>query len=334
MGIRYLAAAAGLAAAATATADPAGSPDAVREAMAWSEPAVLAPSSLVLDAEVLPGRLVVVGERGHILFSEDGGEHWTQAEVPTRSLLTAVAGVGASTLWAVGHDAVILHSPDGGSTWERRHWAPDWEQPLFDVWFRDEQFGLAVGAYGLLLETRDGGAVWTRRILDEDEPHVYFLAPAGGGRLYAAGEFGTVFRSDDDGESWERCDVPYGGTFFGALALRDGAVLAFGLRGTVYRSPDGGETWTAIETGVEAGLFHGLETRDGRVVLVGQGGRLLQSFDGGASFHAGSIGNRDAISSIAQCGDDRFLLVGEGGIRFLDGLPRPRAAPPAAGAAP
>lgn len=35
-------------------------------------------------------RLVAVGDRGHILYSDDQGNTWTQAKVPTRQLLTAV----------------------------------------------------------------------------------------------------------------------------------------------------------------------------------------------------------------------------------------------------
>ena len=52
--------------------------------------APLAIESLLLDGAVAGSRLVVVGERGHILVSTDDGASWRQADVPTRVLLTAV----------------------------------------------------------------------------------------------------------------------------------------------------------------------------------------------------------------------------------------------------
>ena len=102
-------------------------------------------------------RLVVVGDRGHILFSDDQGSTWTQARVPTRQLLTAVFFLDDKRGWAVGHDAQILTSSDGGATWSKQFEDLAREAPLLDVTFLDARHGFAVGAYGALLETTDGG---------------------------------------------------------------------------------------------------------------------------------------------------------------------------------
>ena len=103
----------------------------------------LAPQSLLLDGASAGARLVVVGERGHVLVSADGGASWQQARVPVRSLLTAVHMHDARIGWAVGHDAVILRTGDGGMTWRVAHYAPKEERPLLDVWFRDERSRLS-----------------------------------------------------------------------------------------------------------------------------------------------------------------------------------------------
>ena len=139
--------------------------------------APLAVESLLLDGAVAGSRLVVVGERGHILVSTDDGASWTQAEVPTRVLLTAVHMHDEHTGWAVGHDAVILRTGDGGETWTLVHQAPEEELPLLDVWFRDERTGFAVGAYGYFLATEDGGETWTPRTISEDDFHLNALVP-------------------------------------------------------------------------------------------------------------------------------------------------------------
>ncbi|PXB92566.1 hypothetical protein C0044_23115, partial [Pseudomonas aeruginosa] len=138
-----------------------------------------AASSLLLSVAHAGKRLVAVGDRGHILLSDDDGKTWTQAKVPTRQLLTSVFFVNERKGWAVGHDAQILVSDDAGSTWARQFEDLGREAPLLDIWFADEQHGLAVGAYGALLETRDGGQHWedvSERLDNEDQFHLNAIA--------------------------------------------------------------------------------------------------------------------------------------------------------------
>ena len=123
----------------------------------------LAAETLLLDGATAGSRLIVVGQRGHALYSTDGGANWRQSEVPVQTLLTAVHMHDERLGWAAGHDAVVLRTDDGGATWRLLHHAPDWQVPLLDIWFSDPDNGLAVGAFGLFLVTRDGGESWTCR---------------------------------------------------------------------------------------------------------------------------------------------------------------------------
>ena len=118
-----------------------------------------AATSLLLDIERLPDseRLVAVGDRGHILFSDDSGQNWQQARVPSIQMLTAVAFPTQKTGYAVGHDNLILKTEDAGENWKQVYRDIEVEAPLLDVWFHNEQRGMAVGAYGAILKTIDGG---------------------------------------------------------------------------------------------------------------------------------------------------------------------------------
>ena len=112
--------------------------------------APLASKSLMLDIiKINDKQLVAVGERGHILLSNDAIT-WRQANVPVRTTLTAVYFVDESHGWAVGHDATILFSQDGGENWVIQQFLPEKEKPLLDVTFKDSQQGIAIGAYGQL----------------------------------------------------------------------------------------------------------------------------------------------------------------------------------------
>ena len=280
--------------------------------------APLALESLLLDGTAAGSRLVVVGERGHVLVSTDDGASWKQARVPTRAMLTAVHMHDERTGWAVGHDAVILRTDDGGESWEMVHQAPEEERPLLDVWFRDERSGFAVGAYGYFLATDDGGKSWTSRMISEDDFHMNALVAASGNRrLYIAAEAGVAYRSDDGGATWRELPSPYAGSWFGALAIDEEKVLLTGLRGHLFRSEDGGESWTQVATDSNATLTGAVRLPSGAVLVTGLEGVLLTSEDEGRSVSFARLPSREGISAALPLADGGVLLVGEFGVRRL-----------------
>jgi photosystem II stability/assembly factor-like uncharacterized protein len=286
----------------------------------WSDRMPLSDRSLLLDVTVIGSRVIAVGERGHVLVSEDGGSKWTQARVPTRSMLTAVTTVDEQHSWVVGHDAVILASSNGGRDWVLQHLAPELDLPLLDVWFANASHGIAVGAYGLLLETHDGGRSWARRTISQQEPHLYAITEGRDGTLYIAGESGSLYRSRDSGRSWTALTSPYSGSFFGAIALSNGGLLVFGLRGNLYRSEDQGQTWRRLETGTTASLMGGTERTDRTVVMVGLSGTVLVSRDGGHEFVLSNRRDGLGLANVAELSGGRLVTAGEAGIGQIDKL--------------
>ncbi|MFV3076323.1 WD40/YVTN/BNR-like repeat-containing protein [Niveispirillum fermenti] len=280
-------------------------------------PAVMAPlavHSLILGAARAGDRLVAVGERGHILLSDDNGASWRQVAVPANAALTGVAFADDRQGWAVGHDAVILHTADAGETWQVQYAEPELEQPLMDVLFSaDGRHGIAVGAYGLYLETADGGATWESRMISDSDFHFNaIVAPTPESRLIA-GEAGTTLVSTDAGATWTPLAAPYDGSFFDALALGPQSFLVYGLQGNILRTDDAGQTWTAIDSGTTAGLMGGAVLADGSVVLVGAQGTVLTSKDGGRTFSGIQRPDRVGLADVIQAAGGQVILLGEAG---------------------
>ncbi len=288
------------------------------EPVEHSRLAPLASRSLLLDGTLVEGLAVAVGERGHVLLSEDQGRTWRQVVVPSTATLTGVHFHDRRLGWAVGHDATILRTQDGGESWERVYYDPEEESPLLDVWFRDADHGLAAGAYGLFLATTDGGTTWERRtVVEYDDFHLHHIASDGSGRLYIAAEAGTIYRSDDVGLTWTSLPSPYEGSFFGTLPLGGDTVLLFGLRGHLFRSEDAGESWQQIDSGTVAMLTCGLLAKDGTVIIAGQEGTLLFSSDGGLGFTLRPRPNRQALAKVVETDDGALILIGEFGVTRL-----------------
>ncbi len=281
-----------------------------------TEPSHLAVHSLLLDGAQYQNKMIVVGQRGHVLYSDDWGHNWVQANVPTRAMLTGIFFLDATHAWAVGHDATIIKSRDGGQSWQLSYRAPEEETPLLDVWFKDQNNGYAVGAYGLFMETRDGGDSWQKRwISEEDDFHLNHIASAADGTLYIAAESGVVYRSDDGGDNWISLSTPYHGSFFGSLPLASDQLFIFGLRGHLFSSDDKGNSWNNIATNTTAMLTSGLKTKDDRCIIAGLSGVLLidQGCDGEA-LQLIQRPDRNGISALLTSDSGELVLIGEAGI--------------------
>jgi len=298
----------------------------------------LADKSLLLDGQVIGDRIVVVGERGHVLVSEDDGRSWVQQPVPTRVTLTSVFFTDPANGWAAGHDSMILRTSDGGRHWHEVYSDPEDERPILDLWFKDALHGYAIGAYGLFLKTDDAGKSWqdvdfnpATLILDNmnnDDPwskedvwvdfHLNQISATENGRILIAAEAGNIYRSDDGGRSWLSLPSPYEGSFYGSLALGRGKVLLFGLRGHLFISENTGTSWAPVISNTQATLNDGIRLRDGRIVLVGLAGTLLTSEDQGQSFERHAQADRAGIARVLQTNDGALLLIGEMGVKRLE----------------
>lgn len=278
--------------------------------------APLANRSLLLDVQSVEDVLIAVGERGHILISEDSGSSWNQVQVPTRATLTGVYFIDRQNGWVVGHDQIILRTRDGGKNWELVYENAESESPLLDVYFLDAEHGYAIGAYGQFLETFDAGSSWKGRWISEDDFHLNKIT-AIGSQLYIAAEAGFVYRSDDGGKNWIGLSPDYEGSFFGILPLGNSSLLLFGLRGNLFRSDNAGEDWVKISTVTEASLTDGIRLNDGSLVISGLAGAFLISRDNGHNFSLYQDPDRKGVSSLLQTPDGDIVAVGDFGVTKL-----------------
>ncbi len=297
----------------------------------------LAPSAALLTAARAGRRLLLAGERGIVLWSDDQGQQWTQASVPVQLSLTALGFVNEREGWAAGHFGALLRTQDAGQTWtlvmdggraaqllsqaaaddaQRRMAQRQIEQgadkPFFDLALAEGRL-LAVGAYGLALQGRaDGSEGFTAlgaRLNNPRQLHLYAVRAAGS-RVYIAGEQGLLLRSVDGGASFEPLPSPYKGSFFGLLLLGDSTVLAYGLRGNIWRSPDHGQSWQQVANPLPVSLGAGIALSDGSVVLLAQNGDLLVSRNQGQSFERRPAAQPFPAATLVAAADERQLVLG------------------------
>lgn len=294
-----------------------------QEPVSDQQPAATGPrvsKALLLDATRAGERIVAVGERGIVLYSDNEGASWSQGAVPVDETLTSVNFADAKHGWATGHDAIILATEDGGANWVLQHIDPSLDVPLLDVYFESPTSGFAVGGRGNLFRTTDGGKTWTNQVVltrDEFDSHLFQIGRATSGSYFMASEQGVLYRSDDGGANWTQLDSPYRGSFFGLITIPSGRVIAFAMLGHVAVSDDNGNTWRMVETGTDKSFMSATLSTAGAVVLAGLDGAIVVSRDNGDSFELKSQPDRRKIARLLQKRDGSWLAFGEGGARSI-----------------
>ncbi len=272
----------------------------------YSDIQPLARQSLLLDiVNINNSRLVAVGERGHILTSNDG-QGWVQRPVNTRSTLTKVYFFNQQLGWAVGHDSVIVHTQDGGDTWAVQQFLPNKQRPLFDIHFFSPTHGLAIGAYGTSFRTEDGGKSWHEEfhleLLTEDDqlyledikaedeefyqqeiasilPHFNRLLKTDDA-LYMVGEIGLIAKSVDQGRTFTLLDEIYAGSFFDVFQASNNVLYVAGLRGNLFYRANSTSHWQKVDTHTTALLNDIIETPNHKLIVIANAGNILISDDG------------------------------------------------------
>ena len=289
-----------------------------------SPPSDRAQQGLLLDINHSSGRIFVAGERGHILYSDDQGVNWHQANVPVRVTLTAIEFSTDSDGWAVGHDGVILVTHDAGLSWQKQFDGYQANQLIESELTRlllltDDQSDKENTVYqandlNYLLEDAkifsEEGA--SRPFLD-----VLFLSEQSG---FAVGAYGMIFRTEDGGHNWSSwvAHLPNPENYhLNTIVKGKDAVYIAGESGAIFRSLDDGFAWSRLESPYD-GPFFGLLVyyNSGHEYLIAYGlrGNAFLSQNQGSSWSRLETGTDGAVLGAATFQESELLLftsVGE-----------------------
>lgn len=296
--------------------------------------------SLLLGLSSAGARVLVAGEYGHILYSDDRGESWRQARVPTTQMLTAIYFVDAKKGWAVGHDGLVLVSGDGGVNWRVQRDGLAAQQQA-NLEFR-EQAHTEVARLESLLGDPNGPSEEEREelelqledarfdledadlALEEDvftSPlmDVWFLDDRRG---WAVGAFGVFLETRNGGQTWSsvahRIDNPDEFHLNAITGDRRGRVFIAGEGGIMFRSLDSGDTWETLEPFYEGSWFGTVHSAGSDSLLVfGLRGNLYRSGDFGETWEPVDGDNNVSLAGGTAGADGRVVLVGAVGTLLI-----------------
>lgn len=239
-------------------------------------------------------KIWLVGARGSVYHSPDGGKSWSPQLSGTKDLLTSVDFINEKQGWISGIYGTILKTEDGGQTWVRQNTGT--ENHLFQTFFLNEKDGWAVGFMGTIIHTPDGGETWEkqRENVDANFNGVHFVDTEYG---WVVGEFGTVLHTRDGGITWKQQkpytlfkneDDPWADVILALYGVkfidrRRGWVV--GMEGVLLKTEDGGESWQDLGKITEY-AYYSVEIFGQRAWAVGKAGNYILSRDGGKTFQS------------------------------------------------
>ncbi|MEA2273652.1 MAG: hypothetical protein QOI98_2360, partial [Solirubrobacteraceae bacterium] len=219
---------------------------------------------------------------------------WTASDVRCSSSIAAVFFPSSTIGYLMLDNGNILRTSDGGQTWSRRTAVPQTRatkpsspaQPS-DLYFIDEDTGIAAIGAGVVFRTKDGGNTWT---LVANPPRairgVWFADPSNG---FAVGDEGRVIKTVNGGETWDGLPLPPTKDDLLSIRCADASTCLVTTRGghELLRTTDGGATFTSISPATKK-LGAAVYASQDRAVAVGESGTTVLSNDAGDTF--GPIG--------------------------------------------
>jgi photosystem II stability/assembly factor-like uncharacterized protein len=180
-------------------------------------------------AQLKSGAIVVAGQRGIAMRSEDGTA-WQAVETGVQvDLYGSYADERSGALFLLGQQGTLLRSGDTGKTW-RVVTSGTTNALRRMVRHPDRDALIAFGEQGTVVRSVDGGERWQTIATDTDaELRKALVAP--GGELLLVGQRGVMLRSIDAGQSWTRVATHTRRNFRSAvLDPRNGEVIVVGER--------------------------------------------------------------------------------------------------------
>ena len=117
----------------------------------------------------------IVGEKGIMLSTSDGGKQWSLLGSGTDTSLYSVYFKDQSEGLAVGAEGAFLQTQDGGITWKQIDLPAEVDKiSLFKLVMRGSE-GIIVGDRGIVLRSKDGGKTWDKVDLSMHPPLPWFL---------------------------------------------------------------------------------------------------------------------------------------------------------------
>ncbi|MCX7737215.1 MAG: YCF48-related protein [Candidatus Kapabacteria bacterium] len=194
----------------------------------------------------------VVGEKGRILRTRDGGNNWSDVDVISTNTLKTVYFLDGRKGFLAGENGLIMSTENGGITWKNLNSGVT--DKINNIKFTNFNSGFAVCDNGTILKTTDSGNNWFKLNSGTNENLfcAYFLND---NIVFASGNNGVLLKTVDGGNNWQRIDLQRTDSLNSIYFTDSKTGYICGQNGLILKTTDGGDNWQALDTQTNLGLY-------------------------------------------------------------------------------
>ncbi len=266
----------------------------------------------------------IVGSRGTILATQDGGDSWQKLSSGTDDTLRDVYFFDEQyglilcerNRYQLGGSApsYLIKTTDGGAHWSPMEIGGAGSPMLVNFFFGKDQRGWAVGEGGAVFSMEDSANAWRKHT----SPTVFAMMDGAfsndlNGCLVGGG--GTILFTEDGGQLWNistvfgKSETKLNSVFF--TDARNGWTV--GSQGKIFATTNGGKSWRPQPTTVTADLFDVNFTSANEGWAVGANGTLLRTQSAGRVWSSVGSSVTHKLERVFFVNPNKGWVVGFGG---------------------
>ena len=230
--------------------------------------------------------LVIVGDDGKIIRTDNGAKSWRWQECYRRANLKKLHFLNEQIGYVVGDSGLVLHTNDSGEHWSEQYLSAS---SLNGVYTLSATAAIAVGNKGSIFQTQNAGKAWIKVYYDTsfNLTDVQFVNQDFG---TAVGSNGTILRTLDGGATWKQLyseplleltrvkfvNQQYGYAVGGSIRYVQDTILYYSLR--ILHTNNGGQSWALQGDTTAINIVLGIAALDTlNAVICGNGCSLFHT---------------------------------------------------------
>jgi regulation of enolase protein 1 (concanavalin A-like superfamily) len=213
-------------------------------AQSWNQSALNTGTVNVLEIDPVNGVLLAGMDATGVHKSLDGGQSWTAVSAGLTNLNIQALAIDSSGQYFAGTwGGGVFNSSNGGDSWSSSSSGLG-NSFVWRIRVAAEGEMYAATSAGIYKST-NGGASWFASGLNTIGTNPLLIASSG--TIYTGSNWDStgVFRSVDNGSSWQRLTTGFNSTAWALAERADGSIYVGTDGNGLFRSTDGGDNWTS-----------------------------------------------------------------------------------------
>jgi len=263
----------------------------------------------------------IVGDKGKILRSYDGGVNWEWQESLQRRNLLSISFIDLNNGFISADSGYVISTTNSGKTWKTQKVG---NENFYAIKMIDMKHIIVAGEKGTIYASYDNGTSW-KLVYKNDSTTLKKLKFINAQNGFAVGENNIILKTIDGGESWNSL-FPYHKNYM--LSSVDFFDLQYGVvggfdslsaRSLTYKTSDGGITWDTVKFDFWANWLGAKMYSRQKVLLFCYYGTIVKTEDFFNTFNSELPTTKDYIDVFPKPASIRSISALSNGIIFCIG---------------